>query len=59
MLAVSLFVLSCFGSTGCDLGTYNQRLNEKPVAPAKEAPAEDSNEDAEADAGDADGSQLP
>ncbi len=27
---------ACLMSIGCDMGTYNQRLNEKPVVPAAE-----------------------
>ena len=47
LFAVAALACSCLLSTGCDLGTYNKRLNEAPVAPAAEEPATDADSETE------------
>lgn len=45
-------VLFCFPillSSGCDMGTYNKRLNEKTIVPAATEPSADSDTEANAD----------
>ena len=38
LFCVGALAFACLLSMGCDTGTYNQRLNEKPVEPVKESP---------------------
>ncbi len=50
---VASLLIGCFAFTGCDLGTYNQRLNEKPVAPEEEVLESDAEVETD-DSGDPD-----
>jgi hypothetical protein len=42
LLVTVVFASSSLFSIGCDMGTYDDRLNERPVAPVVETQADDT-----------------